>query len=132
MPLIGERPIVGWGLNTYGWSMLGRRSEVGSDFAMHAHNEYVEMIVETGLVGGAICLTFVVLLLQSVWESYSKTKDPWVRGIRAGALASWVGILAYSFVDFPTVIPATNYVLAVLGGLGVAVSSSEPEASPSG
>jgi hypothetical protein len=50
------------------------------------------------------------------------------RPLVLGALLGWVGLLALSVVDLPTVSPAVNYSLAALAGVGLRRSQSGPEA----
>ena len=117
LPMVAARPVVGFGLNTFGWVFSEYRTEPVSSFSMHTHNEYLEMLIETGLVGGAICLWFVLLLYRHGWRRLGQSGHRWERGVRLGALAGWTGILVYAITDFPTIIPAIDYVLAVLAGL---------------
>lgn len=84
---------------------------------MHAHNEYLEMLVETGVIGAGICLWFLVLLYREGLLRLRLAPDRWEYGLRLGALAGWAGILVYSLTDFPTIIPAINYALAVMAAL---------------
>ena len=117
--MIGERPLRGWGLNTFGWVFSRYRQQVTSDVAMHAHNEYLETVAETGLIGGAICLWFLVSLLTTGWKRVrqARRKSSWEYGLRLGALAAWSGTLVYALTDFPTIIPAIDYVLVILAAL---------------
>jgi O-antigen ligase len=117
LPMITEHPIMGFGLNTYGWAFPGYRQVPTSNFAMHTHNEYLEMLIETGIVGAAICLWFVIVLFKLGWSRLTTARDPWEYGVRLGAVSGWAGILVYSLTDFPTIIPAIDYVLAVLAAL---------------
>jgi O-antigen ligase len=112
-----DRPFVGFGLNTFGWAFPRYRREPTSSIVMHAHNEYLEMLIETGIVGAAICLWFVVVLFREAWRRLGVARSPWERGLRLGALAGWTGTMVYSLTDFPTIIPAINYVLAMLAAL---------------
>ncbi len=116
MSMVKERPWLGFGLNTFGWAFPRYQREPSSLVATHAHNEYVEMLVETGIIGAAICLWFVIVLLVLSWQRL-RTAGGTDRACRLGALAGWLGILVYSFTDFPTIIPAINYLLAVLAAV---------------
>ena len=117
LPMVAEHPIAGFGLNTYGWAFPNYRQVPTSNFAMHAHNEYLEMLIETGIVGAGICLWFLVVLYQVGWRRLRGARDRWEYGMRLGALAGWTGILVYSLTDFPTIIPAIDYLLAILAAL---------------
>ncbi|MFQ5745557.1 MAG: O-antigen ligase family protein, partial [Acidobacteriota bacterium] len=45
LPMVADRPLAGFGLNTFGWAFPQYRHEPTSNTAMHAHNEYLEMLV---------------------------------------------------------------------------------------
>lgn len=117
LTMIADRPIVGSGLNTFGWVFPRYRSEITSNVATHAHSEYLEMVAETGLVGGILCLAFIAMLLGGAWRCFQDADDSFGRGIRLGGIAAWTGTLVYGLTDFPTIIPAIDYTLAVLAGL---------------
>jgi len=116
LDMIADRPVLGTGLNTFAWGHLPYRSS-STGIPQHAHNEYLEMVAEAGLVGGAICVWFLWLLGTTVLRELRRAPPGFETGLRLGAVASWVGIMVYALTDFPTVIPATNYVLATLAGL---------------
>lgn len=118
IPMIAARPLTGWGLNTFAWSHLRFRSTGDNSLPQHAHNEYLEITAEAGLVGAAICVWFLSLLLSQMGRRIRGAAPGFERAVRIGCLSSWVGILALSMTDFPTVIPATNFVLAVTAALG--------------
>jgi len=54
----------------------------------HAHNDYLQMLVEAGLLGLSITFWAMVAVLRSAW------REPW-------RLAAIAGVLLHSFVDFP-------------------------------
>lgn len=128
LPMILDAPLFGHGLNTYQWTNFRYRTIWDTSYPQHAHNEYLETTVETGLVGAAFCLWFLIVLMRTMWARLRDTEDRWEYAIRLSALASWSGLLAFSAIDFPTVIPATDYLLAVLAALGT--MSFEPIDGP--
>lgn len=102
----------------------------------HAHNEYMQWWLESG-VAGLVALAAVLALL--VWSR------PWAgRGasrsdaVAADAIAvgSWVAVLlvlAHSAVDYPLRTPAMMAVTALLAGFAVAGALRNPQsARPSG
>jgi len=120
LPMALDRPVTGFGLNTYAWVYPAYRRPPLSVLETNAHNEYLEMLVETGIVGAALCAWFLVLLLRSSRRRIRSATSRQERGLRVGALAAWVGILVYGLSDFPTIIPAINYALAVAAALATA------------
>jgi O-antigen ligase len=115
--MIKERPLRGFGLNTFGWVLPRFQSSPTSLIFMHAHNEYLELIAETGAIGAAIVAWFLVVFFGEGRRRLNEARQPWQRGVHLAGLTAWVGILVFSLTDFPTIIPAINYVLAVLAAL---------------
>ena len=72
----------------------------------HAHNEFLQLAVEYGLVG--LALTLLVLVLSVLAQRH--LDDPW---LAAGAVT--MGTLA--FTDFALRIPGVSIVLALLGAM---------------
>lgn len=118
--MIADRPLTGFGLGSYVWVFPNYRDVVTNQLQTNAHNEYLEMAAETGLIGAALCTLFLVLLFRIALTRVRAAADREELGIRVGALCSWIGICVYALTDFPTVIPAINYVLAVQAALVVA------------
>jgi O-antigen ligase len=122
--MIADRPLRGFGLNTFGWVLPRYQIEPTSLIFMHAHNEYIEVVAETGVIGGILCLWFLVVFFRETWRRLRASRQPWERGVHLAGLAAWVGILAFAMTDFPTIIPAIDYALAVLAA--VATTAIEP------
>ncbi len=118
LPMVLDAPVFGFGLNTYQWTNYKYRTKHDTSYPQHAHNEYLEMTVETGLVGAGLCAWFLVVLLGTMRKRLQDAAPGWEYATRLGALAGWAAILTLSLIDFPTVIPATNFTLAVLAALG--------------
>lgn len=115
LEMIKARPLVGFGLDTFVWAHLRFRTN-GDGFPQHAHSEYLETLAEAGAIGGALAVWFLIAVsIQGFQAVRTPSRSLRVALVR-GALASWAAILVLSLIDFPTVIPATNYVLAVLAG----------------
>lgn len=116
--MVFDRPIVGFGLNTFVWAFPQYDREPDSAFQTNAHNEFLEMTVETGLVGALICVWFLASFFQLARRrlACSIGHD---RAIGVGAIGAWVGILVFGLTDFPTIIPAIDYNLAILAALAV-------------
>ena len=71
---------------------------VGGTYVVHAHNDYAELLLETGLAGMLILILFLLwwgTAVRRVWDSAETGSFA-----RAASIAS-AAILAHSLVDFP-------------------------------
>ena len=89
---------------------------VGRFYVNHAHNDYLELAVETGLAGVALMLLFLAWWLVVVRKMVRSPLTD--RYAVAGAIASAM-ILLHSAVDFPLRTAAISTVFAMCLGLMV-------------
>ena len=69
-----------------------------STYVNHAHNDYLEIALETGVPGLVVLVLFLLWWARAAWRVWRpRDVDPFAR---AGAVAS-AAILVHSLVDFP-------------------------------
>ena len=83
----------------------------------HAHNDYLELLAEAGLVGFLIVVGGVAWFGWRTLKHWFTRHDPQVRGIVLGGLTSLLAIGIHSLVDFNLHIPANALLLSVILGL---------------
>ncbi|MFQ5902736.1 MAG: O-antigen ligase family protein [Candidatus Binatia bacterium] len=112
-------PLLGTGLGTFQYIFPQYRRH-SSDIRLYfdyAHNDYLQLLLETGLVGFILLLGGLTLFL---WKSLSRWKqrhDPFVKGVTMGGLAAIVSILFHSLVDFNLHIPANALLFSMIIGV---------------
>ena len=62
--MFSQRPIWGWGLGTFPTVYPSYRSFYTNLFVNEAHNDYAQLLVETGLLGFALMLWFLICLYR--------------------------------------------------------------------
>ena len=93
----------------------------------HAHNDYVELLTDYGLIGGAL---FGLLALASLWQvirTITTRKHPVARGIALGTLMAMLGLFMHSLVDFNLQIPANALLFTVIVALGWSTSAVDKQ-----
>lgn len=109
--LAREEPLVGVGPGLAGFSYLRESGE--RMFARFAHNEYLQVWLELGLVGAAILAWGMVGTGRALLRSPVRTSD---RQLWAGAVAAAVAMSAHAAVDFVWHVPVVPIVGAALLG----------------
>jgi O-antigen ligase len=106
MQVFLSHPILGTGLGTL--VVVYPRYETGYDGKLvdHVHNDYVETLAETGILGGLCGLAFLWILFREGRRIFVAEQGHFSRGIHAGAIAALSGILLHSIVDFNLHIPS--------------------------
>jgi O-antigen ligase len=87
---------------------------VNRAYVVHAHNDYLELLIETGVTGLALIVLFAVLLATGLIRAL---RDPALRDRRRQitATASAIGILLiHSFGDYPLRTIALTSIFAML------------------
>jgi O-antigen ligase len=123
--IFADHPWVGTGLGTLVTVYPQYASFYDGRTVDHAHNDYLELLADTGLMGGLCGLSFIALLF---WQGLKRLEDAeWgsARAIRAGSLAACVGILIHSLVDFNLHIPSNALLFLLFAGAATA-KISEP------
>jgi O-antigen ligase len=110
---------VGLGCYMYGYNMFEARYTPGR--ATHAHNDYLEVLAESGLPGGAALVAAGLAALAVMAARWLRRRDNFVRGVGLGCVAGIAGILVHSFTDFSLRMPANAAYLVTLYALGLRV-----------
>jgi O-antigen ligase len=121
-----HRPVFGWGLGTFPTVYPSNRSFYTNLFVNEAHNDYAQLLVETGLLGFALMLWFLISLYRHGWPTSRRWEFKWDGALSLAALLGCTGILFHSFVDFNLQIPANAALFYVLCALAASKLPSEP------
>lgn len=113
------RPILGAGFDAFGVAFTTYDTWNGTYRVEQAHNDYLQMLADAGILGFACVAAFVILLMKSGIAAIVRRGDDIQRSIVAGALAGCFGILIHSFFDFPLRTPANALFFLLLVVLAV-------------
>ena len=75
--MFSKRPVGGWGLGTFPTVYPSYRSFYTNLFVNEAHNDYAQLLVETGLVGFGLMLWFLGLLYRYGLPTSRRWEFPW-------------------------------------------------------
>ncbi len=126
--MIKDKPIFGSGIGTFKMNYLNYQAEFLKDNpyyikysgkAGEAHNEYIQMWSELGIIGLWIFLLIIFVFYKLVWEFLKEEKD---NKKKLTCLGLFLGIncfLIHSLFTFPLHVPALGSTFFIIFGLTV-------------
>jgi len=99
LDIIHAHPFTGTGLGAFGVIYTRYDSRNGLYRLEQAHNDYLQVLSDAGIVGAALGLVFIIALFRMGFAR-RETGDQFRRGVATGALAGCFAVLVHSFFDF--------------------------------
>lgn len=99
LDIIKHHPVLGAGFGAYGVLYSQYDSRNGLYRLEQAHNDYLQVLADGGIIGAGLGLFFLVMLFRKGF-SRRETRDDFRRGVTTGALAGCFAVLVHSFFDF--------------------------------
>jgi O-antigen ligase len=122
-----KKPLLGWGLGTFPIVYPEFRSFYTNFFVNQAHNDYLQLLVETGLAGFSIAVWFLVLVFRQAAGKLKNWTETASGAMTVAALLGCIGILVRSFLDFNLQIPANAALFYVLCAIAAAAPLQESQ-----
>ncbi len=121
-----KKPVLGWGLGAFPVVYPQFRSFYTNFFVNEAHNDYLQLLVEMGLLGFATMVWFLVILYTRAMKKIENWSSEISGAVALACLLGLSGILVHSAVDFNLQIPANAALFYVL----CTIAASEPFVKP--
>ena len=109
-----HKPILGWGLGAFPIIYPQFRSFYTNFFVNAAHNDYLQLLCEVGLLGFATMVWFVTQLFRSALPKIRNWTSDVSGAVTLACIMGVTGILIHSFLDFNLQIPANAALFYVL------------------
>ena len=119
--VVRDYPLVGTGLNTFDTAMLfyqrsNERYHLGS-----AHNDYLQILAEGGLLVAVpatmVVFTLILAIRRNVKAAHAEVRGYW---IRAGAAVGLTAVAVQELVEFSLQIPANAFLACTLAAIALA------------
>jgi O-antigen ligase/tetratricopeptide (TPR) repeat protein len=130
--VVREFPVWGTGCGTYELADMLHRTDAGDDdqYVDHAHNDYLELLVEGGLAEFVPGVVAVILVFRYGLRAVRRLEGQPGAGLALGALMGVATMSIHSFSDFGMHIPScaalATVLCALVSGLGGGAVSHQP------
>jgi len=114
--IIRDHPVLGAGLGAFNTIHPTYGARMGFLDVIHAHNDYLQMIAEGGLIAGIIMVWFLVTVLIVIHRGL-RSRDPLLSGASLACGAGILAIVVQSFSQNDLQIPAIAMMFLVLVGV---------------
>jgi O-antigen ligase len=126
-----QHPIGGTGLGTLQIVYPPYESLYDGKIVNHSHNDYLEALAETGILGGFCCLWFLGVLFKESLGRWRQFTTSFAGALQLSGLVACCGFLVHSFVDFNLHIPANALCFFLMAHLATSdIQSAAPSVSP--
>jgi O-antigen ligase len=113
--IISDFPVTGTGLNTFGTAMIAYQTTQKDQHFQEAHNDYLQVVVEGGLLVGLPAFAAILLSVRAIRRRFAAGRDDAVTyWIRAGATTGIVAIALQAIVEFSLQMPGNAAFFVVL------------------
>ena len=123
-----EHPWTGTGLGTLPIVFPAYETQYDGKIVNHAHNDYLEMLADTGLAGALCCAWFLGVLFFVSLRQVLINDNSFAAAVHLSGLVACCGFLVHSLVDFNLHIPGNAllfFLMALLSTASMPQNSSK-------
>ena len=104
--IIEDYPLLGSGGGSFYSVFPGYKNSIINPFYDHAHNDYLEIVIEYGILGFTLLGLLVLFSFIKAMTALKKNASPLSKGTSFACLMAYLGMLIHMSVDFPLQAPA--------------------------
>jgi O-antigen ligase len=129
--MLMDFPLFGTGLGTFAHIYPRYKTVFTQATVLYPESDFLEILVETGIVGFGVLVWFFVSFFRNVWirwkdhDTYSRCINP---KVMVGLAAALVAMLVHGIGDFNLHIPANALQFAMIMGLAMTVTEDKRSA----
>ncbi|HET7206925.1 MAG TPA: O-antigen ligase family protein, partial [Terriglobales bacterium] len=115
-----DHPLAGTGLGTLQIVYPPYETLYDGKIVNHSHNDYLEAVAETGVLGGFCCAWFLVVLLRKSFARVRQRDYSFSDALQFSGTVACAGLLVHSFVDYNLHIPSNALLFFLMAHLATA------------
>jgi O-antigen ligase len=127
--IIKAHPFLGTGLGAFAVVYTRYDSRNGLYRLEQAHNDYLQILSDGGIVGAVMGLLFIVMLFRMGFAR-RESRDSFRSGVAVGAMAGCFAVLVHSFFDFTLHTTSNALLFLVLAALATMNGRVEQPTTP--
>ena len=125
-----DHPLAGTGLGTLQSVFPAYETLYDGKVVNHAHNDYLEALAETGVLGELCCAWFLAILFYEPLRRLWRGSGSFAEALHLAGLLGCLGILVHSLVDFNLHIPGNALLFFLMAHL--ATTQIQQSTAPEG
>jgi len=122
LTMIRANPVLGVGMGAYETAFSIYTLSDGSLRVPQAHNDFLQVVADCGIVGGLIALWFIVSLFRLIGGG-TRSRDPLFAGLALGCGTGIFAILVHSVFDFNLQLPSNALLFLLLTAVATHVGT---------
>ncbi|MBP7087709.1 MAG: O-antigen ligase family protein [Candidatus Omnitrophica bacterium] len=115
--LMKDFPSFGIGLGNFQFVFSSYLSFFSEGYYFYPHNDYIQIITETGLIGFLLFILFLFQVFKTILKRLFTRQDPFARSMVMGGICGLFSVLLHSLADFNLHIPAIYFLFWLILGL---------------
>src|SRR5256884_7552398 len=121
-----HHPLAGTGLGTLQIVYPPYESLYDGRIVHHTHNDFLEALAGTGVLGGLCCAWFLGVLFRESLKRLRQFHNSFAGALQLCGLVACVGFLVHSLVDFNLHIPSNALLFFLMAHLATTEMASTP------
>ncbi|MHB8155407.1 MAG: O-antigen ligase family protein [Candidatus Omnitrophota bacterium] len=140
--MISKHPFIGVGVNTFSKNYGKYRTATAevrfkTPDTIYAHNSFLQMGGEMGLLGLGTFLVFLFFVLKSIWLAFKRNTDPFLKALSVSVFAAIIAYLINGLTETSLYYARLVMIFWFLIGVGLALNKrciikNEIASSPAG
>ena len=125
-----DHPVAGTGLGTFQIVYPYYETLYDGKIVNHAHNDYLEALAETGVLGGLCYAWFLVALVIKSLSRVRENDFSFVGALQLSGIVACAGFLVHALVDFNFHIPSNLWLFLLMAHLATAEIQQPASSAP--